>query len=142
MKFSTLVIVFAALSSSIAGCSDSGLPVVPVSGTITFAGSPPPKSGTVTFTPISVDAGLPNRPGNAVFDTDGRFQVTSFKENDGLIPGTYHARVSCWMGTPNSSDPSSFDRLNYVPLGFEPSPIVVNADADDVKVTIDVPKKK
>ena len=142
MKFWTVVLLFAALSTVVAGCGDSGLPVVPVSGKITFAGGPPPKAGTVTFVPIAVDAGMPNRPGNAVFDQQGDFQVTSFKENDGLVPGTYHARVSCWSGTPSSSDPGSFERLNYVPADFQPEPVIVQADADNVEVAIDVPKKK
>jgi hypothetical protein len=137
-----LVLVLVGLSCAVVGCGDSGLPLVQVHGTVTFAGGPPPKPGNVTFTPIAVEAGLPNRPGSAVFDTDGRFQVTSFRENDGLVPGTYHANVSCWMGAPSSSDPSSFERLNYVPSGFKSAPIVVKADADSVEVKIDVPKKK
>jgi hypothetical protein len=142
MKNKTLVTMFAALCSAVAGCSDNGLPLVPVTGTVTFSGGPPPKAGTVTFTPVAIEPGLPNRPGNAAFDTDGRFQVTSFKKNDGLIPGTYHAIVSCWQGTPSSSDPSSFERLNYVPAAFSPDPVVVSADVGSVEVTIDVPKKK
>jgi hypothetical protein len=142
MKYRAFAIVVVLFSSALIGCGDSGLPLVPVSGTVTFAGGPPPKPGNVMFTPIAVEADLPNRPGNAMFDTDGRFQVTSFKENDGLVPGTYHARVSCWMGTPSSSDPGSFERLNYVPQNFQAPAIVVSADAGSVEVTIDVPKKK
>jgi hypothetical protein len=124
------------------GCSGTGLPIVPVNGKVTFAGGPPPKPGTITFTPITVEPGMPNRPGNAAFDEQGTFQVTSFKENDGLVPGTYHANIACWTGTPSSGDPSSFQRLNLVPAGFEPEPIKVDADADVVEVIIDVPKKK
>jgi hypothetical protein len=124
------------------GCGKNGLPLVPVRGKITFNGGPPPAVGTVSFTPISVDPGLPNRPGRAAFDKEGNFQVTSFKENDGLIPGKYHPQVSCWMGAPSSNDPSSFDRLNYVPKTFQPEPIVVNASDGPVEIVINVPKKK
>jgi hypothetical protein len=66
--------------------------------------------------------------------------VTSFKKGDGLIPGTYHPRVACWKAPPDSNDPSSFDRLNYVPKDFQPVPIEVAADAGEVDVVIDVPR--
>jgi hypothetical protein len=125
-----------------AGCDDSGLPTVPVRGKVTFAGGPPPKPGSVAFAPITVAEGLPHRPGTANFGTDGEFQVTSFHENDGLIPGTYQASVDCWLKNPNPSEPSSFERFNAVPKGFQPPPITVDADAGVVEVAIDVPKKE
>jgi hypothetical protein len=126
----------------IAGCSDNGLPMVPVRGKVTFAGGPPPKPGTITFMPMTVDVGLPRRPGTANFGTDGEFQVTSFRENDGLVAGTYQAAIECWMREPSASDPTTFERFNHVPKSYEPEPVVVNADADEVVVNLDVPKKK
>jgi len=136
-----LILAFTSLGM-VSGCNDSGLPMVPVSGKITFAGGPPPAAGTVTFTPISVADGLPRRPGTARFETDGNFRVTSFKKNDGLIPGSYYANVSCWQGEPSHKDPSSYERMNNVPKGFEAPPVAVDPEADEVEVTIDVPKKK
>jgi hypothetical protein len=124
----------------VSGCSDNGLGLVPVSGKVTFVGQPPPKGGTITFNPITVQEGLPRRPGTAQFEQDGSFTVTSFKKGDGLVPGTYHPRVACWKAPPDSNDPSSFDRFNYVPKDFQPEPIVVEADADSVDVTINVPR--
>jgi hypothetical protein len=124
----------------VTGCSDNGMGLVPVSGKVTFAGNPPPAGGTISFNPITVQEGLPRRPGTAKFEADGAFAVTSFKPGDGLVPGTYHPRIQCWKGQPNSNDPSSFDRLNYVPKDFEPKPIVVEAGAGAVEVTIDVPR--
>jgi hypothetical protein len=136
------IAVFLALAvAMIAGCSDNGLPMVPVYGKVTFAGGPPPKPGSITFSPISIEPGLPNRPGTAQFDTNGEFQVTSFKKNDGLVAGTYQANIACWLKSPSASDPSSFDRFNAVPKGFEPPQVVVGADAGEVEVVIDVPKK-
>jgi hypothetical protein len=125
---------------TVAGCADNGLGLVPVNGKVTFAGQPPPKGGTITFNPITVQEGLPRRPGTAQFTADGSFTVTSFKKGDGLVPGTYHPRVACWKAPPDSNDPSSFERLNYVPADFQPEPIVVEAGADSVDVTIDVPR--
>jgi hypothetical protein len=124
------------------GCSDKGLPIVPVRGKVTFDGGPPPKPGSIAFAPISVADGLPHRPGTANFGTDGQFEVTSFRENDGLVAGTYQASVDCWLQNPSATDPSSFERFNAVPKGFQPPPVTVDADASVVEVVIDVPKKK
>jgi hypothetical protein len=115
--------------------------MVPVSGKVTFQGAPPPVAGTISFVPISVQEGLPHRPGTAQFSTDGTFRVTSFKPNDGLLPGKYGARIDCWKGNPaTSSDPNAFEKLNYVPKDFAPPPVVVDAKSGGVEVAIDVPK--
>jgi hypothetical protein len=129
------------LVAAIAGCNGDDKGLVPVSGKVTFAGGPPPANGTITFNPIEVAEGRPRRPGRAQFDKEGAFTVTSYEEGDGLVPGTYHPRIQCWNGTPSSSDPGSYERLNYVPANFEPKPIVVDAESGAVEVTIDVPRK-
>lgn len=86
---------------------------------------------------------MPRRPATAEFGTDGIFHVTSFKKNDGLIPGKYGARIECWKANPaTSSDPNTFETLNYVPKDFAPSPVEVDAKAEEVDVVIDVPKKQ
>jgi hypothetical protein len=125
-----------------AGCNDSGLPLVPVYGTVTFAGGPPPKPGSITFMPVTVAEGLPRRPGTANFDTSGVFQVTSFRENDGLVAGTYRASIDCWLKDPSASDPTTFERFNAVPKDFQPPEIIVSEDAGKVQVNFDVPPKK
>jgi hypothetical protein len=125
-----------------AGCNDSGMPTVPVRGTVTFAGGLPPKPGSIAFAPIEVTEGLPHRPGVANFSTNGEFEVTSYRENDGLIPGTYQPSVDCWLQNPNPSDPSTFERFNAVPKGFNPPPITVDAEASVVEVVIDIPPKQ
>jgi hypothetical protein len=137
-----LIAVFVALGGCL-GCSKSGLPIVPVSGKVTFEGGPPPANGTISFVPITVAEGMPRRPGTAAFGTDGNFSVTSFKKDDGLIPGSYSARVECWKGNPaTSSDPNAFEKLSLVPKDFAPPPVVVEAKSGKVEVVIDVPLKK
>jgi hypothetical protein len=124
------------------GCSGEGLPTVPVSGLITFGGSAPPAKGSIAFSPISVEQGMPRRPGTAEFDVDGRFAATSFREGDGLLPGRYRAIVSCWTGEPSNSDPKSFERLNAVPKSYEPEEFTVKPNGEPVTLTINVPAKK
>ena len=124
------------------GCAGSDGPlVVPCKGKVTFAGGPCPKGGTITFSPMSVAAGMPRRPGSATFNEDGYFVVSSFGDGDGLVPGTYAAAISCWEGNPSGDDPGSFDRLNLVPADFSPE-VVIAPDADEVEANFDVPQKK
>jgi hypothetical protein len=129
------------VSAIVAGCNDNGLPLVPVHGKVTFAGGPPPKPGSIAFAPIEIADGLPHRPGTASFDNSGEFEVTSFRPGDGLIEGTYQATIDCWLKSPTASDPSTFERFNAVPKGYNPPPIEVKSDAGEVEVVIDVPKK-
>jgi hypothetical protein len=123
------------------GCSGERPITVPVSGQITFGGGACPGEGTIVFSPIAVEKGLPRRPGTARFQSDGAFTVTSFREGDGLIPGHYRPIVSCWKGEPRNDDPSSFERLNNVPKNYQPEEVVVMASAPAVVVKLDVPKK-
>lgn len=124
------------------GCGAERLPTVPVNGRVTFGGGPCPAEGTITFSPISVEQGMPRRPGTAEFKADGNFTATSFVPGDGLLPGRYRANISCWQGEPTSYDPSSFDRLNYVPKSYEPEEFVVESSDETVTLTFDVPLKK
>lgn len=131
-----------ALALATLGCGPEGLPTIPVSGKVTFNNGPCPASGTIAFSPISVEEGLPRRPGTAEFTQDGEFHATSFRPGDGLLPGVYRVMISCWSGEPTNTDPSSYERLNCVPRGYKPEEIVVERSADAVEVNIDVPRKK
>ena len=133
--------IIAALCACV-GCGDEGLPLVPVTGQITFSGGPPPSGGTIIFSPKSVDEGLPRRPGRGKFAQDGAFTVTSFKDGDGLLPGRYQPLIDCWKGQPSSDNPKTFETLNNVPSNFKAQEVVVERDAESVEVKIDVPKKK
>lgn len=126
----------------LAGCDSGAMQTVPVSGQITFDGGPCPAEGTIAFSPVTTEEGLPRRPAIARFKTDGTFTVTSFIEGDGLLPGTYAPVVSCWLGEPNNKDPKSFKRLNAVPTDFKADDIVVKPSSDLIHVEINVPKKK
>lgn len=115
---------------------------VPVTGKVTFDHGPCPAEGTIAFSPISVDEGLPRRPGTAQFGKDGIFHATSFRNGDGLVPGRYRAIVSCWMGEPNNDDPSSYEKMNYIPRSYKPQEFVVDRSAGAVEIAIDIPPKK
>ncbi len=134
--------VFFGLTAAIAGCGADGLATIPVRGTIAFGGASPPAKGSIAFSPISVEQGMPRRPGTAEFDVDGMFEATSFRQGDGLLPGRYRAIVSCWTGEPSNSDPQSFERLNAVPKNYKPEEFTVEPSGEPVTLTLNVPAKK
>lgn len=73
-----------------AGCSkDDGLPdTAPVRGTVTYQGKPV-EGAVVTFL---VDGATP--PATGTTATDGTFELTTFKNADGAVPGSYRVSVS------------------------------------------------
>ena len=120
------------------GCTTKGPDIVPVHGTVTFNGGPCPNSGMVLFAPISAAEGMSLRPGSGNFDTDGKFQVTSFERGDGLIPGTYRVRVECWEKLPGDFDPG----VSHVPEGFDLGELVIEAGTREaVEIAYDIPPK-
>jgi hypothetical protein len=125
------------------GCKrGNGLPMVPVSGKVTFAGGTCPAPGNVTFTPIEVDAGLPRRPGSGLFKTDGQLVVSSFSEGDGLVPGRYKVTITCYSGLPDPRSKDPWGDVSYVPRTYQPPELLVKADGGPVEVSYDVPPKK
>ncbi|MCA9259425.1 MAG: hypothetical protein KDA61_09510 [Planctomycetales bacterium] len=124
---------------TLGGCGSNEYGVVPVAGTVTFDGQPPPTAGRVTFTPNESFGGLPRRPGVGRFREDGAFSVTSFKEGDGLIPGRYQVTVSCMAGMPDISQRDASASVTYVAEGFEPEPLVVELGSDPIAFNLDVP---
>jgi hypothetical protein len=126
----------------VAGCGPDRPETVPVQGVVTFAGEPPPAPGIVNFQPVETTGDLPKRPGSGPFDTDGHFEVTSFDGTHGLIPGRYRVTIECLAGQP-APVPGGYEEASYVPAGFQPPELIVEADGgpiDDLRY--DVPPKR
>jgi hypothetical protein len=118
------------------GCRHSHLPpTVPVRGVVTFDGQACPGPGGLRFMPVTVQEGLPRRPGRAAFDKDGRFEVTSFREGDGLVPGTYRVQVECWQVEPAQGTPG----VSFIAADYAAPDLVVAEDEREVKADYDVP---
>jgi hypothetical protein len=126
----------------LAGCGGSDLPLVPVSGTVTFNGGPAPMAGHMVFNQVSGSGieGLPRRPGRARFGTDGRYGATTFRDGDGLLPGRYRVVIICVDGEPGPGRP--FDQISFIPSGWEPAELVVEPNSDSIIANFDVPPKK
>jgi hypothetical protein len=139
----TLVVWIVSLAPQVGCGGGADLPLVPVSGTLTFDNGPPPAIGSINFMLISGTGlgGLPDRPGSAVFDRDGTFVVSSFREGDGLLPGKYTAKIICFVGTPSEAEPASYARLDRVPPDYRPE-LLVEPGSGPIEVTFDVPPKR
>ncbi len=120
------------------GCGNSDRPkTIPVTGSVTFDGEPPKYSGALFFAPIEVVEGYPRRGGRAFFETDGKFEATSFDEGDGLIPGTYRVRIESWKEPPSMGKPG----VSYVPKGFEAEDCVVSEKEKLIQYDLEITAK-
>jgi hypothetical protein len=73
------------------GCGDAGPATLPVTGQVVYPdGTSPPLGGRVLFTSASGEA---NHTAKGHFGSDGKFQLTTFQENDGAVPGDYQVAV-------------------------------------------------
>lgn len=117
------------------GC-DSSRGVVPVAGMIRFAGKAPPARGYIYFVPLEPSAADNDdapRSGTALFEPDGSFEVTTFREGDGLRPGRYEARVDCSFpaeahAAARSAVPASFQPPEVLIPGSGSRPVMVEID--------------
>jgi hypothetical protein len=81
-------ILLLALSAGLAGCGGQGKPVK-VEGVVTLDGKPFP-GATVTFFPAEGNG----RSASGLSEEDGSFRLTTFKPDDGALPGEYKITVS------------------------------------------------
>ena len=91
------------------GCGDGRETRVPVSGMVTVDGEPL-KYGSITFMPVKTP-GAASRPGGGSLE-DGRFSVSSYTANDGLLKGKYEVMVNaCLLYTSPSPRDLSTSRM-------------------------------
>jgi hypothetical protein len=79
------------------GCGGKG--TRPVRGVITSEGTPV-AGATVLFMPDGTDGG---RPASGFTSADGTFRLTTFKPNDGALPGNYRVLIQKTEGAKNRS---------------------------------------
>ena len=82
-----------AVATCLLGCGPGGPETIPIRGTVKLENGSVPTHCTVYFQPTEVADGDPLRPATANVDEEGAFEVTSFREGDGLVPGTYQVKI-------------------------------------------------
>ena len=83
-----LLCIAAAATLSVLGCGASGPATHAVTGTVTYQGSPV-EGATVGFSPAAGEV----RSAVGVTDSQGKYQLTTFEQDDGAMEGTYRVRV-------------------------------------------------
>ena len=87
-RYGPLGLLFLAAVAGLVGCG-SPTKAVKVQGTVTLDGKPFP-GATVTFTPVEATV----KPASGRSEADGGFQLTTFKPDDGALPGDYKVVVT------------------------------------------------
>ncbi|HVV99281.1 MAG TPA: hypothetical protein VHB77_03005 [Planctomycetaceae bacterium] len=72
------------------GCGSGQVAVYPVSGQVTFKGSPMVGGGTISFVPIDADSG---KGAGGKIDADGNYVMTTHRSGDGAPAGKYRVLI-------------------------------------------------
>jgi hypothetical protein len=88
----------ALLGVVLSGCRSKG--ITPVRGVITQDGTPV-AGATVLFMPDGQDGG---RPASGFTSSDGTFRLTTYKPDDGALPGKYRVLIQKTEGAKDRGD--------------------------------------
>lgn len=95
-----------------AGCSETSIGTVPVTGSVELDGKPV-AGATVIFKPDAQ-----GRAASGTTDAEGKFKLTTEVNGDGALPGSYRVAVTKYEGggldlpeVENPSDPASIDAI-------------------------------
>ena len=94
-------------ASVVTGCSKSGF--VRVEG-IVLLDNDPVAEATVLFIP----EGGTGQPAHGMTDENGKFQLSTFKENDGALPGAYKVTVTKSVPPPQPPEAEPGDSRSIV----------------------------
>lgn len=128
----TLVIILGTLLTS--GCGDGRDARVPVKGTVTIDGEPL-KFGSITFHPSKKGNTGKTRAGGGSLDSEGRFQISSYTPNDGLLKGNYDVTVLAIEPINDTSQrwhaPKEYSQVRNAKFSFE-----LNGAMEDLKIEL------
>ena len=81
----------AAMMALAAGCADSGVPLAPVSGTVTYNGRP--AEAEIVFEPVGDGQSGGGRPSTAIADAAGRFTLAFTADESGAVIGPHRVLI-------------------------------------------------
>lgn len=102
-----------------------------------------PGPGTIFFTPLGGEEGMPKQPAVADYATDGKYTASAFGNGKGLVPGRYAVAVHCWESemTMASGQTDSHIPLRYTAANKSNLELVVPNDKSrltwDIALTSD-----
>jgi hypothetical protein len=113
------------------GCSETRVPVFPVSGKVSFQGKPP-VGAIVALTPVGTTEAPDVLPTGTVKD-DGSFTLTAYEPGDGAPQGEYVATVQWYKVTKELGGPGP----NVLPKNYSTpknSPVKVTVGNGPVEI--------
>lgn len=122
-----VVLSFAVSLVAVAGC-DRGPRIVPVSGQVLIDGQPV-TTGFVQFVPTG------ERPAYGEIGKDGRFTLTTSKDNDGAVVGTHQVEVRAWEH-PTETSKKYLVPKKYGDLSTSELTVEITEPTDDLKVNL------
>ncbi|QDU11144.1 hypothetical protein V202x_45600 [Gimesia aquarii] len=144
LKCSFFIVPF--LSVLLVGCGGNEKPeTVLVSGLVTLDGKPLSK-GTVTFQSKSRGEGTLNRPAIGQIDENGRVQLSTFEEGDGVLPGNYTVVITAFENDPSVEEyAAGAQRKSLIPEKYS-NPLTSGLEAvvteGENEFTFDLHQKK
>jgi hypothetical protein len=110
-------VLLAALAPAFAGCghSEPRVPVVAVSGKVSFQGQAP-AGAQIVLHPVAPQADSNVAPSGTVKD-DGTFQISAYDQGDGAPPGEYVATIQ-WFKVVTSAEGGGGRGPNVLPATY------------------------
>ena len=116
MMHPSLQVASLALLVSLLGCSGSkGPATAKVSGVVKYNGAPV-DGATIVFSPV---AG--GRPATAVSDSQGHYDLSTYGDKDGAVPGDYKVTVEK-SKTEGEAPNLTYEQINEMQMRGEPIP--------------------
>ena len=111
MKRNTLFLGLLVLTLLLPGCGPSGLPVIRVTGKVTFEGDSV-EGANILFVPVESDG----RSASGLTDANGEFLLmTQGATQNGVLPGSYRVVVSKYMDVDEQGNPVVFGSASSDP---------------------------
>ena len=130
--FRTNTIAMSLLCVVLSGCGGSGVDTVAVHGKITLDGKPL-SAGLITFQPVKIEASLPNRPAFGSIQSDGQYSLSTFRPDDGAVPGDYVVILHAAEGI---TPVDEFSKAAAATAGPTIPAIYTNVEQSPLKATI------
>jgi len=117
-----------------AGCGakrDSDLPpTIPVNGVVTYQGKPVPDA-SIMFYPSQG-----RKPATGKADASGKFQLSTFGSNDGVIAGEHKVTVNAFEKTSEGVSMKSAIPVKYSNPSSTPLTLTVSESDDEIKLDL------
>ncbi|WP_299460727.1 carboxypeptidase-like regulatory domain-containing protein [uncultured Gimesia sp.] len=126
-----LILLTLFLCVGCSGSKDENLPdTVSVAGVVTYQGKPVPEA-TIMLYPVKG-----RKPASGRSDAAGKFTLTTFKKNDGAIPGEHKVTVNAYESTPQGVSMKSAIPEKYTNQSSSPLKITITEAEPELKLEL------